>query len=364
MSQKGLFSRLQTYFKASFGGRYFEHLIKETISEQPKLALHLFGIKDCAHVEVEHRFNGPKRSADLAFLDKERQLVCLVEIKYEDQENPRNREQFKDYLRYSRKHRCKFICLTQHVLPEHDRVLLQKWEMMLFSDLAERLRVSDSAVGGLLRRFFEDKGLVMHKFEKTDESHLKAFLFRFFNPYAGQGRSHTKEAMSGGVADAFGDLLRNMNIIAREVTAAFDGRTTIDFSAEQWVYTQGIRKRAEEENHEELTTHGSKSGGQLWVYGNSVLDGRKYLSVEFGLGLEVRASDSKIYPTTYASVYIGRKGIDSPLKPVGNRIIYDKPRAVAALKQRIREAIDKTLRSQLSAGHAKKLKVFRRAISS
>jgi len=47
---------LQRYFSASFGGRYVECLIKETIEEQPKLATLLFGVKHSDTLQVEYRF--------------------------------------------------------------------------------------------------------------------------------------------------------------------------------------------------------------------------------------------------------------------------------------------------------------------
>ncbi len=85
--EKGLFSRLQSYFRASFGGRYVEYLVKETIEEQAKLATLLFGVNrsDTLHAEYRFRINGQTRIADLAFLEaKTEHPTCLVEIKYDD----------------------------------------------------------------------------------------------------------------------------------------------------------------------------------------------------------------------------------------------------------------------------------------
>ncbi len=79
--EKGLLSRLQSYFSGSFGGRYVEYLIKETIEEQPKLATLLFGVKRSNTLQVEYRFRvgSQTRIADLAFFDAETErLTCLV----------------------------------------------------------------------------------------------------------------------------------------------------------------------------------------------------------------------------------------------------------------------------------------------
>lgn len=160
---------MQSYFSASFGGRYVEYLIKETIEEQPKLATLLFGVKRFDTLQVEYRFQvgSQTRIADLAFFYAETERpTCLVEIKYDDHKNPKNAAQLEHYLKFCQKQNCKFIVLSQHLLPEDLRKKLPNREtLMLFSDLADKLKNSEGSMGGLLRRFFVDRGLVMHKFE-------------------------------------------------------------------------------------------------------------------------------------------------------------------------------------------------------
>ena len=361
---------MQSYFSQSFGGRYVEYLIKETIEEQPKLATLLFGVKRSDTLEVECRFQieGQTRIADLAFFDPETErLTCLVEIKYDDHKNPKNAAQIEHYQKFCRKQNCEFIYLSQHLPPENQRKKLLGGEtLVLFSDLADKLKSSKESVGGLLRRFFVDQGLVMHKFESRDLANLKSFLFRLLNPWGGQGRSQNKDAMSGGAAEAFGNLLRNMNIIAKEVAANVPGRSpTIDFDLDPWVEPKKLRKGAEESPKAiSISAWYAKAGGTLSVYGRTRLDdtATNWLQIEFGIGLEANSGDKNFYPFTYAAVhsYAFREESSYKEQYASVRILHDKPRAVTALKKRIYEVIGLAIKRDLSKSQIAKLKKYQR----
>jgi len=370
--EKGLLSRLQSYFSASFGGRYVEYLLKETIEEQPRLAARLFGVRRFDELQVEYRFrtDGRTRIADLAFVDAQaKQPTCLVEIKYDDHRNPKNAAQVKDYLKFCRRENCKYVLLSQHLPPAHLRKGVPQKGLVLFSDLADRLRSDDGSVGALLRRFFVDQGLVMHKFASRDLANLRSFLFRLFNPWLGSGRSHRKEAMSGGgAAEAFGHLLRNMNIIAKEVAADLPGRApTIDFEVAPWVKPKLVQKIAEEDpDANSVNAYRAKAGGDLFVYGRIRLDDRSssWLQVEFGIGLDVNPGDRDFSPLTFAGVYsnfFGGEGSYSE-KDAPMRVIYDKRRAVIALKKRINEVVQMAIKRAPPKAQAQKLRRFRDAL--
>ena len=367
---KGLFCRLQSYFSSSFGGRYVEYLIKEAIEEQPKLAALLFGVNRFDTLEVEYRFRigGRTRIADLAFLDAETERpTCLVEIKYDDHKNPGNAEQLEYYLRFCDKENCEFVFLSQH-LPTGDlqKKLQNREALVLFSDLAEKLKSSEESVGGLLRRFFVDRGLVMHKFESRDLANLKSFLFRLLNPWGGQGRSQNKDAISGGAAEAFGNLLRNMNIIAKEVAANVPGRSpTIDFDLDPWVEPKKLRKDAEEDpKAKSISAWYAKAGGTLTVYGRTRLDdtATNWLQIEFGIGLEANSGDKNFHPFSYAAVHSYSFKEESSYKEqyASFRILHDKQRAVTALRERIYEVIEVAIKRNLSKSQVAKLKKYQR----
>lgn len=365
--EKGLLSKLQSYFKTSFGGRYVEYLIKETIEEQPKLAKLLFDVKRPNTLQVEYRFriDGRTRIADLAFFDVETERpTCLIEIKYDDHKNPSNAEQLDHYLKFCQKQNCKFVLLSQHVPPKDLlKKLPDKKALVLFSDLADKLKSSEESVGGLLKRFFFDRGLVMHKFEKKDLANLKSFLFRLLNPWGGQGRSQNKEAMGGGAAEAFGNLLRNMNIIAKEVAVNTSGRSpTIDFDLEPWVKPKQVQKDAKESPKAvSINAFNAKDGGTLSVYGRIRLDDthKNWLQIEFGIGLEANSGDKDFYPFTHAAVYsyAFRDEGSYVQKYASERILSDKRRTVAALKKRIGEAIERDIK-RASKSNITKLKKF------
>jgi hypothetical protein len=281
----------------------------------------------------------------------------MVEIKYDDHKNPSNAAQLEDYLTYVDRAGNDFLYLSQHLPPAHIRETLRERDgrLVLFSDLADRLEHSEDSVEGLLRRFFVDKGLVMHKFTNAEYGHLRSFMFRLFNPWGGAGRTHTKEGMSGAVADVFGDLLRNVNIVCREVMADVVDRKrepTIDFWAEPFVSAAKIKRKAKAARTAEITTEGSRAGGFLWVYGRSSFTNsrRHWMNIEFGVCLEVVPGDRNVYPHTFAQVNSSLLGGDEVAyseKAAGQRILCDKVRAVAAVKQRLREAIKEAAKHSL-----------------
>ncbi len=362
---KSLFSRLQSYFDASFGGRYVEFLIKETIEEQPKLATLLFGVERSDTLRVEHpfRIDGQTRIADLTFFDeKTERPTCLVEIKYDDHKNPSNAEQLQHYLKFCQKQNCKFIFLSQHLPTEDLRKKMPSLEtLVLFSDLADKLKSSEGSVGGLLRSFFVDRGLVMHKFESRDLANLKSFLFRLLNPWLGQGRSQTKDAMGGGAAEAFGNLLRNMNIIAKEVVP---GRfPTIDFELDPWVKPKQVQKDAKKDpKAASISAYYAKDGGYLSVFGRIRVDdySSSWLQIEFGIGLEANSGDKDFHPFTFAVVhsYAFKDESSYKLKSTSAKILHDKQRAVTALKKRIKEAIDHAIKRSPPKSQIAKLRKF------
>ncbi len=370
--ETGLLARLQSYFSTSFGGRYVEYVVKEMIAEQPRLATLLFGAKRSDTVQAEYRFEIGNRTriADLVFLDPETELPThVVEIKYDDHKSPSNAAQLTDYFRLCRKHDCELTFLTQH-MPGHElrRRLTGSARLVLFSDLAEKLKNGDGAVRGLLRQFFVDRGLVMHKFERRDVANLTSFLFRLVNPWMGQGRSQSKDAMSGGVADAFGNLLKNMNIIAKEVVANIPGRSpTIDFELEPWVKPKRVQKEASKNpGAESVSAYDAKAGGQLSAFGRIRLDDTtsNWLQLEFGLGMETDLGDKNIYPFTFATVHscVFKDHSSYKYKYAPIRILHDKQRAVAAIRMRINEVIQHAIRRGPPKSQIAKLKRFQKTL--
>jgi hypothetical protein len=370
--EHGLFSRLQSYFHATYGGRYVEYLIKASVDERPKLATVLFGVKASETLHVEYRFKvgAQKRIADLAFVDaRTERPTCLIEIKYDDHKSPTNAAQIEDYLKFCNKVGCRFILLSQHCLP---RELLgrlpTKSSLQLFSDLASSLKDSDDSVGGLLRRFFVDRGLVMNEFKSRDLANLKSFVFRLFNPWGGQGRSHNKDAMDGGAAEAFGNLLKNMNIVAKEVATNESGRPpTIDFFFDPWINPKRISKEAgTNPGSDPISAAKSKAGGYLFVYGRIRLDDTsKWLQIEFGVGIDVTQGSSDLTYFSYANIYSYALNDDGVYhhRKAGVRILYDKEVAVSALKERIEGVIDRACKRDLPKIQIAKLKRFKKNLN-
>lgn len=372
--EEGLFSRLQSYFSASYGGRFVECLIKESVEEQPKLSTLLFGVKASDRPSLEYHFKVGKRSrrADLAFLDAATlEPTCLIELKYDDQKSPGNASQVDDYLKFCRKQgKCKFILLSQHHLPrELLEKLPEKGARLLFSDIADKLRGNEDSVAGMLRRFFIDRGLVMHKFQERDIGNLTSFAFRLLAPWGGQGRSQNKDAMSGGVAEAFGYLLKNMNIVTKEVAMHENGRApTVDFYLEPRVNSKQVHKEVLANPGEEwITGDRFKAGGCLYVFGRIRLDDRSghWLNIEYGIGLEVNHGDAELTGLSYATIYSNELKEDSVYVQggAGIRFLNDKTRAVTTLKALIHKAIERAIKSDISKVQINKLQRFKRNLN-
>jgi hypothetical protein len=113
------FSQIQSYFDASYGGRYVETILSTIGERDPRLARGLTGQKGKYSYQTEFRFPGRDfvRIADLALIDLENELPrYLIEIKYDDHRSPKNAGQLEDYVEYCReKNECKFIYLTGFV---------------------------------------------------------------------------------------------------------------------------------------------------------------------------------------------------------------------------------------------------------
>lgn len=181
----------------------------------------------------------------------------------------------------------------------------------------------------------------------------------------GQGRSQNKDAMSGGAAEAFGNLLRNMNIIAKEVAANESGRLpTVDFELDPWVRPKQVQKDAREKPKDvSISAWNAKAGGYLSVFGRIRLDdtATTWLQIEFGIGLEANSGDKDFYPFTFAAVhsYAFRNESSYKLKYASVRILHDKQRAATALKIRIREVIEHAIKRGPPKSQITKLKKFR-----
>ena len=113
--------------------------------------------------------------------------------------------------------------------------------------------------------------------------------------------------MSGGVAEAFGNLLKNMNIIAKEVSVNERGRVpTIDFELDPWVDHKQVQKDAMENPKEKsISALSAKAKGHLSVFGRIRLDhsSSSWLYIEFGIGLEAKSRDKNFHPFTFAEIY-------------------------------------------------------------
>lgn len=168
---KSFFSRLQSKFDASYGGRYVEIILQE-LSKEDNLITRILGksTKRC-YLETEYCFtvNSKKRIADIAiFTEDEHQLIALVEIKYDDHKSPTNAAQIEDYINFCRNKYCHFTYLTQYYPAKKDITLIKEsgYSHLLFSRFSAQLaEKSQSQLVNLFVAYLEDKGLSMKAVE-------------------------------------------------------------------------------------------------------------------------------------------------------------------------------------------------------
>ena len=307
-----LFTRLQSsYFDASYGGRFVEHLIQELSIEEPTIINELFRnqIKfnpkeDEFIVEYEYKQN---RIADIAIISKSTQYVKgIVEIKYDDHNKSDNYDQLKDYLKFCKKNEIPFIYLTQYYPPIQDLNLLnqyQKSSHLLYSTFGELLLKKKNPIILLLVNYFKDKG---YMFTTIDEKTLWKLLVRFFNPWGGQGRIRAKDDIIEGIPATFGNVINNMNIISIDINSnlkEFFKKPSIDFYLEPFVEKRRIEKLIKESTKKaslSIPTN-CKGGGCLTVYLSCPISNTN-LYFEYGFYFKILPKQKKFKTYIYSSI--------------------------------------------------------------
>jgi hypothetical protein len=308
-------SRIQSHFKAKYGGRFVGAILEEMLIEEPKLAEYLFPnfglakklqtqtceiLVDCYNFESGSR----KRRADLALVSTDKteiKALALLEIKYEDHRNPDNKAQFADYVAASTQQCCGFTILTQYLLP----ISPPNTRVVLFSDFARHIRANHALYQNPVSRMFveyvEDRNLM---FKKPPEDHLRMLMAKLFNPWGKNGVIGTRTNVTVNIPDAFKDVLNNAAAVLQHVApkiAAKNGRQSTNFYLSPWVVLDGKVTGKDRELDDS-----EKNGGILWTYGSYPLlkdkRGQWLLSVQAGLFYQIEKGGGKVKRGTYAEL--------------------------------------------------------------
>lgn len=375
------FSRIQSQFDTTHGGRYVAMILGELILEDKNTARVLFDdgrIAKCT-ADPEWSFvaqNGNMRRADLAIFSGGKHSdqdfakpTGLVEIKYDDHKNANNSAQADDYLAYCARENVRFLLLTQHVPPpgEIQKVRDAGHRFMLFSDFATDLEKCAN-VQGLAKLFIDyvkDKGLMM---DEIDPTVLTKLLKRMFNPYQNEGRSQNNADMIMRIPEAFKSLMSNINIIGQEVSRqlGITRSAAIDFRLSPWYRLSkkkvGIFSDSMPEEGIELERK-ERTGGIMYAYATRRLHGSStdpWLSLQYGYELDIGKGADEFTPYLYAmmrahgwSNYQHRK--------ILHRTMGDKTSCVHKLTRLVAQAIDEALgRDNLLEVHRKRLRELRK----
>ncbi|MEW6166789.1 MAG: hypothetical protein AB1651_03695 [Pseudomonadota bacterium] len=300
--KKSFFGRFKSHLKQDFGGRYLGAVLAECINAEPGIAKTLWGISiDPRHhaVTAEWVFPGKDkgRRADLVVLKKkDRQLVALAEIKYEDHKLDSTGAQLKDYLDLvERQSGLAFVYLTKHA-PKHE----DKWKVQqaghrayTYGDLFQALHANKGLRGNhtaqLLMDFLREEGYVFT--QNIDAQDVKALIAQTcgFPQAAGLGKLFSG-ATYERTTDALQQILANAAVLGDSFyeqygAVAFGNRPFTRFTSLPWINKTGMKLLAKElDDYDEVyLPRRSISGGSLFVWSQMRFAGKSgwmYLYIE------------------------------------------------------------------------------------
>lgn len=323
-----LFTRLQSYFRESFGGRYFETIIKELAIDDPAIIDTIFSRyrffkpeKHTVQTEYPFRISGRDRFADIAIIDRETERpVGLIEVKYDDHLKNENQLQIQDYVRIAAKYNLPFVYLTQYYPPmKHCNIVQDRGHrQMLFSDLGVALHdknsISKNSARSLLINFLKDKG---YMFTKIDSTGLWKLLVRLFNPQRGQGKIRSAFDITENIPATFANIMGNMNVINTEIARRLCPAVSppaLDFAIipcanfkldklDKLIAAE--RKKKSKKLYVEIDNE-HKFGGYLWIYGESCICPTKakkpWVYFDYGFGFEIDTGERSFISKIYAQV--------------------------------------------------------------
>jgi hypothetical protein len=322
ISMVGLLSQIQGYFKATYSGRYFAHLVAELFRQKPKelsKALAKFGLK-YTHKKGDRveantwRFPGKKqeRIADIAILESGDPRV-LVEIKDADAGKEGNEAQIDDYLRYIEQHPgVEFLFLSRHIADEKNegRKLgkgQQGVHQKLFRDLYKALTGRDPFTH-MLKEYLEDTEVAYER--EIDRKTVNYITERMLG---GRKRKVADKSLS----TFFNAVFSELSSLGDWVQAQNKGRFKLRFGRHIWVdplhdipqlkRLLESKKKRDQKRVQELKGDAGIfcKGGEVCFYNSGLWKkGRDGLYVEFGYFSDVdrlRTTDPKYEHGVYAS---------------------------------------------------------------
>ncbi|MGQ0510468.1 MAG: hypothetical protein ACT4P9_07615 [Betaproteobacteria bacterium] len=391
---QSLLSSMQSWLEAprpaSYGGRFVALAIARLSPFDPSIAtslLHLAGYRGdlrgkAWHIDVEFGFQrrGRRRRADLAIFEVNalERPVCLVEIKYDDQESDRNAAQFSDYVGYCAKHEgTAFLCLTQYYIPRDKRP--EELRECLFSDFADTLEVDDQKFSptSLLVDYFRERGLTM---EQIDPGALGRLMHRLFNPRGGGGRQQKNRYMIHDIPEVFRTVMSNVSVFGSEISRNLRIRRVpvIDFETAPWVRPDRVLRRSARRGTARIgkpleVRNRERAGGVLYAFAQSYLRGgarsRGTIGIDYGYHFDIEPG-KKTKCALYGSVWGEGIAMDTESesrmffesKLVGTRVLNDRAQCVSTISDQLCIAARSAIKRKETTKSTKQ--VLRRLVSS
>lgn len=320
------FSRIKRLFPHDYGGRYLENVLKEVLEEDNVIINDLFNNniwirKDSFSVQVEWAIPGKKRFADVAIVKKEsNEVIALIEIKYEDQNNLKNRAQLDDYIEYCSDNNLYFTYLTKNMPPKID---LKKvgGSYISYAKLVHRIekRNNKSHVATMLCEFLREEGYVFQ--ENIDKSALLLLMVNSlsFNNRHGFGKLNTIKRITKDVPKTLETVLNNTHVLGTRfydhiAYDVFKTRPAVEYRFIPDINIKKIEKRLtslkKDDEYTAPINDKEIESGQFLSYASFSFPGKgpyMYLLLGYNHELEIRCDDKNPIKSYLFANIVGSK---------------------------------------------------------
>lgn len=359
----GFFKSFKDRLSQDYGGRYVAIVLKELFLGSPAAAKAVFGRDidfDTVDVEVSlGTFGGGLRSerrADIALFSVDREIVALVELKYEDQKNERNHAQLADYIKFLRRYGGKrpppLVVITKSPLPEGEERLIRRHSAIVncisYGEVVCRIRhlAAGSPVVKMVVEYLEEEAPM---FRKIDKDALQLLMLNALNVNGGLGRQHT-HAKIEAAPQMLANLIENMSILGDAFHhGCAPGKVR---PIPRFIFVPEVKASDWDSAGKHINDRGRIEprrihSGNLWVYYRfNLYKWRAVLELGFGVKLDVNLKNP-LKTFLYAEVWHRKQRESDFLSKVVNleRLAEYKAEKIlnGLAKKTIKQALDRSL---------------------
>lgn len=327
------FGTVKSWLSQDFGGRYFSLVLKEVITNNPKIMWILFPDLDKKKkykIESEYFFYGvtKRRRADLAILEIESGVVVgLVEVKYDDERSEGVSAQLNDYIAICKNENIPFVYLLKNIMPKTEQNLLNKTKIskrvLYYSDLYQAIKSKHKPdhLTKMMLDFIGEETMIFEN--KISNNNLVALIMNacWVKHQHGLGKTFGKR-LSESAPETLQALIVNMRLLSNRFHEEYGAtnytkRPTVNFRFKpMYNSSQGA---IEELKSEGCISADYVNGGKLQCYSwyniknwSAGKEGKWYGGIEFGF-YSVLDSQNKRQPLKtwlYAGIKLGDEYVE------------------------------------------------------